>query len=259
MHVHYEELNDVARYIENHAHVTLEDQRPTLQHMLKNIMQFKKLDEHSRMLEIGVGSGWFQIYCRQQRLNIHGLEISPQLIEVAREFGRRYNTELDLAVGNIEETEIGESTYDVIVASSVFEHVEDWQKGVKKIFQALKPGGVFYFDSTNKFSFTSGEYNFPLYGWMPNSWRYQLRKSRQGEDIMKLGIDFHQFTYPQLRGFFQDVGFSKVLDVVDFKDTSRMATQTPMRKAILTSIKTIKPVKHVVLTFLPATIFICIK
>ena len=259
MHIHYEDLSDVARYIENHAHVTLEDQKPTLQHMLENIMQFKKLDENSRILEIGVGSGWFQIYCRQQRLNIHGLEISPQLIEVAREFGRRYNTELDLAVGNIEETDIGESKYDVIVASSVFEHVEDWQRGVKKIFQALKPGGVFYFDSTNKFSFTSGEYNFPLYGWMPNSWRYQLRKSRQGEDIMKLGIDFHQFTYPQLRRFFRDAGFSRVLDVVDFKDTSRMATQTPMRKAMLTSIKTIKPVKHVVLTFLPATIFICVK
>jgi 2-polyprenyl-3-methyl-5-hydroxy-6-metoxy-1,4-benzoquinol methylase len=259
MHIHYEDLADVSRYIENHAHITLEQQRPTLDHMLDNITRFRKLDEQARILEIGVGSGWLQIYCRKQRLNIEGLEISPQLIEVAREFGRRYETELDLSVGNIEDSDIGVDKYDVIVASSVFEHVEDWQKGVQKILKALKPGGVFYFDSTNKFSFTSGEYNFPLYGWMPNRWRYALRKARQGEDIMKLGIDFHQFTYPQLRRFFRRSGFSNVFDVIEFKESARLGTKKPLRQTVFKSIKTIKPLKHAVLTFLPATIFICIK
>jgi len=161
MHIHYEELSDVARYIEKHADITLEEQKPTLENILNNIKRHKNLNGESRILEIGVGSGWFQIYCKQQGLNIRGLEISPQLLEVAREYGRRHEMELDLEVGNIEDTDIGMATYDVIVASSVFEHVEDWQKGVQKIFAALKPGGLFYFDSTNKFSLYRESITFP--------------------------------------------------------------------------------------------------
>jgi 2-polyprenyl-3-methyl-5-hydroxy-6-metoxy-1,4-benzoquinol methylase len=258
MHIHYEELTDVARYIENHAHVKLEDQAPTLENILNNIKRFKPLENGAKVLEIGVGSGWFQIYCKQLGLDIEGLEISPQLAEVARSFGNRYNEKLNLKVGNIEETEIGRNKFDVIVAASVFEHVEDWHQGLKKILDALKPGGVFYFDSTNKFSFTSGEYDFPFYGWMPNSWRYRLRIARQGEDIMKLGIDFHQFTYPGLRRYFKQVGFSRVLDFVEFKDVSRNNLK-PWKRWVFQSLKTVRPLKHVALTFAPATIFICVK
>lgn len=260
MHIHYEELSDVNRYIENHSNNTLEEHTPTLENILTNIKRFSSLNGNAKILEIGVGTGWFQIYCRQQGLNIKGLEISPQLIEVANEFAKTYGVELDVSVGNIEQTEIGESEYAVIVASSVFEHVENWQKGIKKIFNALKPGGVFYFDSTNKFSFVSGEYkSFPLYGWMPNSWRYRLRKARQGEDIMKLGIDFHQFTYPQLRRFFKHAGFSTVMDAIDFKDLQNSKGMRPWKRMAYTSLKRSKPLKHLTLTFVPATIFICIK
>jgi SAM-dependent methyltransferase len=257
MHIHYEELQDVARYIEIHAHITLEDQTPTLENILNNIKRHKPLDHQSKILEIGVGSGWFQIFCKRQGLQISGLEISPQLMEVALEYGRRHDTKLDLEVGNIEDTDIGLAQYDVIVASSVFEHVEDWQKGVQKIYDALKPGGLFYFDSTNKFSFTSGEYSFPLYGWMPNEWRYRLRRARQGDDIMKLGIDFHQFTYPQLRAFFRRVGFTQVLDLVEFKDLDRISDYK--KRVVFSSMKKSRPLKHLALTFLPATMFICLK
>jgi SAM-dependent methyltransferase len=259
MHIHYEQLTDVARYIENHAQVDFQDQKPTIENILRNIRKYKEITERSRILEIGVGSGWFQIYCRQQGLDIRGLEISPQLKEFALEVGRKYDTELSLEVGNIEDTEIGDSVYDCIVAASVFEHVEDWQRGIKKIYDALKPGGLFYFDSTNKFSFTSGEYDFPLYGWMPDSWRFRLRRARQGEDIMKLGIDFHQFTYPQLRRFFKDVGFNQVMDLVDFKEADGIRTGGPLKKVVFSSMKRAKPLKHLLLTFVPATIFICLK
>lgn len=259
MHIHYEELTDVARYIENHAHIDLDSQKPTIENILENIKRFTRVDEHARILEIGVGSGWLQTHFKREGLNVRGLEISPQLIEVAREIGRRYGADLDLELGNIEETEIGVSQYDVVIASSVFEHVEDWRKGVKKIYDALRPGGLLYFDSTNKFSFVSGEYNFPLYGWMPDSWRYRLRRARQGDDIMKLGIDFHQFTYPQLRRYFKQVGFATVMDLVDFKDASRIRSDSSWKRLVLRSVQRAKPLKHVALTFAPATIFICVK
>ncbi|HKZ00908.1 MAG TPA: class I SAM-dependent methyltransferase [Pyrinomonadaceae bacterium] len=258
MHIHYEELTDVTRYIESHADLTLEDNKSTSENILRNLRRYSALDQHSRLLEIGIGMGWFQIYCRQQGLNIEGLEISPQLAEVARQIGRRYEQELDLKVGNIEQFDLGSNNYDAIIASSVFEHVEDWKSGVRKLFEALRPGGILYFDSTNKFSLVSGEYNFPLYGWLPDSWRYRLRIARQGPDIMQLGIDFHQFTHSRLRRYFKKVGFAKVMDFVDFKDLSSNGL-AQWKRAVYRTLKKVRPLKHVALTFAPATIFICVK
>jgi hypothetical protein len=146
----------------------------------------------------------------------------------------------------------------MIFANSIFEHVEHWQKGVQRCFDALKFDGLLGFNSTNKFSFRSGEYDFPLYGWLPNSWRYRLRKARQGEDIMKWGIDFHQFTYPQLRRFFKKIGFSVVMDRIDILDANHLNNPTLQKKIILKILKDYK-LKHLYLTFASGTYFICIK
>jgi hypothetical protein len=136
--------------------------------------------------------------------------------------------------------------------------VEDWRTGLAKVYETLKPGGVLYFESTNKFSFTSGEYaGIPLYGWLPNSWRYALRKRAEGEDIMKLGIDFHQFTHSCLRKEFTRLGFSKVLDRVDAADEEHVSTG--LRRNVVRVAKKIGLARSLALTFAEATRFICIK
>ncbi len=182
------------------------------------------------------------------------------MIEFAQDFGRRYGIEPDIKLGNIENADIGISKYDIIIATSSFEHVEYWQKGLQNVFDALKPGGLFYFYSTNKFSFRSGEYkNFPLYGWLPDSLRYRIRISRQGDDIIKLGIDYNQFTYFQLRRFFKNLGFSIVLDVFDILNPGDLVISTILRKNILRIIKRFNIFKHLGLFFKGGTEFICIK
>ena len=257
--MHCGSASDVARYIEEHRNMRLEDQLSSIEGMMDNVRKFKELTPDLKILEIGPGDGWLQIYGRQQGLQITGLEVSEPLMEAAKEHARRHNTEINLILGNIEESDLGSDQYDVIIARSIFEHVKNWQVGVERIFRALKPGGLFYFDSTNKFSFTSGEYDFPLYGWLPDNLRYKLRVSRQGPDIMILGIDFNQFTYPQLRRFFKNIGFSNVFDLVDVKDASNLRTTSSLKKAMLGTLKGVPPLKHVALTFVPATVFVCIK
>ena len=139
-------------------------------------------------------------------------------------------------------------------------NVKDWSAGLENIFKALKHGGVLYFVSTNKFSFISGEYpKIPLYGWLPNSVRYFLRINLQAKDIMEWGIDFHQFTFFQLRRYFKKLGFSTILDVVDFYDPDELFNPRLWKKIILTVLKRIKIFKHIVLIFYPRTSFMCKK
>jgi 2-polyprenyl-3-methyl-5-hydroxy-6-metoxy-1,4-benzoquinol methylase len=259
MEIHSGKLSDIVRYLEDHQDVKLEEKKPEFESILKMLKAFKHIDQDTKVLEIGVGTGWFPILCKKEGISCRGLEISQHLVEYAHKFGQKYGIKPDIEIGNIEETDIGISEYDVIIASSVFEHVEHWQKGLERVFKALKPGGLFYFDSTNKFSFRSGEYNFPLYGWLPNSWRYRLRKTLQGEDIMKLGIDFNQFTYFQLRRFFKNLGFAKIFDRVEILDPNNLNNPTTQKKMILKILKGSKVLKNMFLSFSSGTLFICIK
>ena len=250
---------DRVSYVKKHKDFEVDEQMSAFEALFRPIKRFQDLDKTTPILEIGIGTGWLQVICGMKGLSCSGLEKSPQLAEYAREFGRRYSIATDITVGSIEDTDIGISKYDVIIANSTFEHVEKWQTGLKRVYEALKPGGLFYFYSTNKFSFVQGEYDIPLYGWLPNSWRYRLRRALQGEDIMNWGIDFNQFTYFELRRFFRRLGFSSILDLADFLDPDQLENPRFHKRIALKVLKRVKPLKHLVLFFSSGTAFICIK
>lgn len=258
MKIYHEALSDVNKYIEMHRDTALEAYEQRFESYLRPIRKFKEITPETQILEIGTGPGWFPILCKMRGLRCKGLEISPQLIEMARQTGRRYGVEPDIELGNLEDYPLPENFYDIVIASSVFEHVEDWRTGIRKVYRTLKPGGVMFFESTNKFSFTSGEYTgVPLYGWLPNAWRYALRKKVHGPDIMKLGIDFHQFTHAGLRREFRRAGFRRVLDRVAVAQEEHVSTG--FRRNIVRLAKRFPPAKALALTFAEATRFVCVK
>jgi 2-polyprenyl-3-methyl-5-hydroxy-6-metoxy-1,4-benzoquinol methylase len=257
MQIHHENLTEIQRYLDNEQHLALEDKVVQYERYLRFIGKAWKVDASTRMLEVGTGTGWFPILCKANGLQCRGLEISPQLIKVAMELGERAGIVPDIQLGNIEDTDIGVGQYDVIVASSVFEHVEKWYEGLKSVYRALSPGGVLFFESTNKFCLHSGEYGaLPLYGWLPDALRYRFRMMVQGPEIMKLGIDFHQFRYPQLRRALREIGFRTMLDPVDLLEPERMAG---LKRSVLVAAKQNRAVRHLVLTFMEATALVCTK
>jgi hypothetical protein len=92
---------------------------------------------------------------------------------------------------------------------------------------------------------------------MPNWARYRLRIARQGPDIMKLGIDFHQFTHSGLRREFRKAGFSRILDRVEIADEARVSAG--WKKTVVKVSRKFRPAKGVALMFSDATRFICVK
>lgn len=259
MQVYDEALMDVTRYIETHKHIKLEDKALEFEDHLKRLGRYCCLNADSRMIEIGIGTGWFPIMCKKRGLSCCGIEISPQLVAYAKEFGRGNGVDVDLEIANLEETDLGSARYDVVIAFCVFEHIEHWKGCLRKVFEALKPGGVLYFTSTNKFSLRSGEYRFPLYGWLPDPLRYALRKWKQGPDIMKLGIDFNQFTYFQLRRFFGKLGFSRILDRIDLIDPQKLLRLSWLKRTLVRLLRSFPIMKEAGLLFARGTTFICIK
>jgi SAM-dependent methyltransferase len=207
--------------------------------------------EPRRVFEVGVGSGWFLIRCAQRGLEVSGIEHNPVLIAHAQTLARGHGIELPIIEGSIEDTDIGED-YDVIFASSVFEHVRNYRAGLDRCYRALRPGGILYFYSTNKFALRSGEYpQLPLYGWLPNRARYRLRAARQGEQVIQSGaVDFNQFTYWGLRREFRRIGFSQVLDRFQL-----ISPNSTLKRALLA----IGPLRPLLRTFDYGTSFVCVK
>jgi SAM-dependent methyltransferase len=259
MKIHHDDLLDVTRYIEHHRHITLESHNAEFESIMWRIKRFVKVDGSTRILEVGTGTGWFPIMCKLKGVSCRGLEISPQLVEYGLQFGREHGVEADIELGNIEDADMGTAQYDVVIAWSVLEHVEHWESALGKIADALRPGGVLYVLSTNKFALKSHEYNMPLYGWLPDRWRYRLRRMRQGDDIMKLGIDFNQFTHPRLRRCLKHVGFSRVMDVIELLDPENLRMPSRGKRIAIRTLRLVPPLKAAVLTFVPYTIFLCVK
>ena len=259
MRIHYKEPSAITRFKETFGLENLEEMEREFDGIFQRIRKYKDITPESRMLEIGTGSGWIPIICCKKGLRCKGIDISPQLIDFAMETGAKFGIKPDIELGNIEETDIGESEYDVIIANCTFEHVEHWREGIRNVYRALKPEGLFFFYSTNKFAVRSGEYKLPFYSWLPDRARYRLRMAIQGADIMHLGIDFNEFTYYQLRGFFRKSGFTRVLDRVDIIDEEKIRSLKPPLGSAVRLVKKIGILKDLVLLFYPETFFICIK
>ncbi len=151
MKIHYD-LSHVDSYIQANIHIRLEDMESQFESIIKRVKKYKEINKETRILEVGTGTGWFPILCKKHGLCCEGIEICPQFVEYAIQYGHRYGIKPDIRLGNIEEFDIGVSRYDVVIATSTFEHVEHWEKAIRNILNGLKPGGLFYFYSTNKFS-----------------------------------------------------------------------------------------------------------
>lgn len=258
MEIHQDALSDVERYVQGHKDIPLEQKERDFDQLLRYLQQFLPIDSSLKMLEVGTGMGWVPIIAKKRGWNLTGLEIAPGLIEAGRAYGRRYGYEPELILGNIETYDLGENVYDVIIANSVFEHVENWEVGLRQLYRALKPGGYLFFESTSKWSFTSGELpQMPCYGWLPNWMRYRLRMMLHGADIMKNGIDFHQFTYSGLRRHFNKLGFREIHDRVDLARPDTILN--PTKRRVLEWCKETGVVKSLVLTFFEVTTFVCRK
>lgn len=88
------------------------------------------------LLEVGAGAGFALEAARDAGWDAHGLELSAAAVRWARqELG------VDIAVGGLDEVE-DEKRWDVVVAFQTIEHLPDVRDGLRRVWRALRPGGV---------------------------------------------------------------------------------------------------------------------
>ncbi|TCL70405.1 class I SAM-dependent methyltransferase [Rhizobium sp. BK251] len=91
----------------------------------------------AKVLELGCSHGSFVRMMRQAGYDASGLELSPWVVEFAR------NTfDVPVSMGPIEDLELEPATLDVVVLMDVLEHLPDPERTMGHALRLLKPDGL---------------------------------------------------------------------------------------------------------------------
>lgn len=118
-------LTEAARYLQERGAAPEEENARLADKLLHRIGKFKDITSTTEILEVGTGTGWFLVSCAQRGFRCNGVELNPLFVRHAVDLAREHGVEANITQGSVEDVDLGREVYDVIVATSVFEHVED--------------------------------------------------------------------------------------------------------------------------------------
>jgi 2-polyprenyl-6-hydroxyphenyl methylase/3-demethylubiquinone-9 3-methyltransferase len=107
-------------------------------------------DGRSRALDIGSGGGFLaEEFCRLG-FTVTAVDPSRVSVETARAHADAAGLDIRYRVGFGEDLPVEDAGYEVACCSDVLEHVNDVDQVLIETARALRPGGIFFFDTPNR-------------------------------------------------------------------------------------------------------------
>jgi 2-polyprenyl-3-methyl-5-hydroxy-6-metoxy-1,4-benzoquinol methylase len=97
-----------------------------------------------KLLDAPCGTGRLSLFLAQHGFDCHGVDYSESMLELARSRGLTKVTQGDLFSASLEH-----DSFDCAVSLRFFFHFKELRAVLEHVFAALKPGGIYVFDTYN--------------------------------------------------------------------------------------------------------------
>lgn len=97
-----------------------------------------KITKGKKLLDVACGNGVFLGKCAQSDLEVFGLDISSEAIEIAKKFIKEDN----LTIGDAEKMPYPDEKFDYVACLGSLEHFPHPDKGIREMSRVLKKDGL---------------------------------------------------------------------------------------------------------------------
>jgi 2-polyprenyl-3-methyl-5-hydroxy-6-metoxy-1,4-benzoquinol methylase len=115
------------------------------------ILHLLDIKQGERVLDVGCADGAMMVYCGLQGAEVYGVDLSPEFIDKANQYLKRFSIKGAAKLCDVRKTEFPDGYFDKVISGDFFEHLslEDNISALKEIKRVLKPGGVFVIKTPN--------------------------------------------------------------------------------------------------------------
>ena len=147
-----------------------------------------------------------------------------------------------VVLGSAERMAFPDQSQDVVLCESILEHVESPRLSLTEIYRLLRPGGLAWIVTTNRWRFSplgrNSEFTTPFFNWFPRivqeAFVFHHLHHKPSLANYSLRPAVHWFTYDSLCRAGRDVGFSRFYSILDVLSPSdpRIAHSSLRRMAL---------------------------
>ena len=167
--------------------------------VFRRVSKLRPYKAGDRAVDIGCGTGVITSAVVALGLDASGVDVVPEFVEVARE----RVPDATFAAGPAEKLPFADEQFDYVILLSLLEHVEDWEQTLAEATRVLKPGGVMYLTTTNKYCPKQYEIRYLWgFGYLPGwtqrriyAWAMEHKPSLVNYTHLPA---YHWFSYGQL-------------------------------------------------------------
>lgn len=134
--------------------------------ILSDFVGSKKLKD-LKILDVGASSGIIDYHVSKYVGHLTGIDIDNGAINHAKSNYKRTN--LRFKKDDALNLSFKDKTFDIVLCTHVYEHVEDVEKLFSEIYRVLKPNGICYLAAVNALWPIEAHYNLPFLSYLPKN------------------------------------------------------------------------------------------
>ena len=112
-----------------------------------SLVNFSQIKANDTVLDVGCGTGVVAITAAKLNAKVSAIDLSPILIERARENVAIANVKIDLQDGDVESLPYADQSFDAVLSQFGHMFAPRPEVAIKEMLRVLKPGGIIAFST----------------------------------------------------------------------------------------------------------------